>query len=202
MADLFRTIEAPSQGLYKEKGSKFIAFAFSINSEDAIKEKTASIRKQYHDARHHCFAWRLGAGMERYRVNDDGEPSGSAGKPIFGQIQSRNLTDILIVVIRYFGGTLLGVGGLINAYRSATADALNQANIIELKVFTSMKLKFSYPQMNGVMKVIKDFHLQFEDPEFDLECTLTLKVWQRDQDQVAERMLKIEGCEILTEGNS
>jgi len=199
MADLFRTIESPSEGLYKEKGSKFIAFAYSIDSEEAIKEKIVSIRKQYHDARHHCFAWRLGADMERYRVNDDGEPSGSAGKPILGQIQSQNLTDILVVVIRYFGGTLLGVGGLMNAYRSATADALNNANILELKVFVRMNLNFSYPQMNGVMKVIKDFHLEFENQEFDLECSLTLKVWQRDQDRVIERMSKIEGCKIVLE---
>ena len=199
MADLFRTIESPSEGLYKEKGSKFIAFAYSIDSEEAIKEKIASIRKQYHDARHHCFAWRLGASLERYRVNDDGEPSGSAGKPIFGQIQSHNLTNILVVVIRYFGGTLLGVGGLMNAYRSATADALNNANILELKVFAHMNLDFSYPQMNGVMKVIKDFHLEFENQEFDLECSLTLKVWQRDQDRVIERISKIEGCKIVLE---
>ena len=122
MADLYKSIQNPSEGLYKEKGSKFLAFAYPVSTVEEIKERMAYLQKQFHDARHHCYAWRLGADMERYRVNDDGEPSGSAGNPIFGQIQSRELSDILVVVIRYFGGTLLGVGGLINAYRSATSD--------------------------------------------------------------------------------
>ncbi len=120
MRDLYKTISSNTKGQFKDRGSRFIALAFHVISEDEIKEQITLLRKEYHDARHHCFAWRLGPDMERYRVNDDGEPSGSAGRPIFGQIQSRELTDILVVVIRYFGGTLLGVGGLINAYRSST----------------------------------------------------------------------------------
>ena len=134
MKDLYLTISSNTKGQFKDRGSRFIALAFHVVSEDEIKEQITLLRKEYHDARHHCFAWRLGPDMERYRVNDDGEPSGSAGRPIFGQIQSRELTDILVVVIRYFGGTLLGVGGLINAYRSAASDALEHANITEKKV--------------------------------------------------------------------
>ena len=196
MNDLYKTIRSKSEGLYKEKGSKFIAFAYPMSSEEAIKTEIAELRKRYHDARHHCFAWRLGADLERYRVNDDGEPPGSAGKPIYGQIQSRELTDVLVVVIRYFGGTLLGVGGLINAYRSAASDALDQSGIIEMKVTSRLKLEFGYSQMNSVMKVIKDFQLEFEDQQFDLDCSLTLKVWKRNEFQVVKKLSIIEGCKV------
>ncbi len=196
MADLYRTIQNPSEGLYKEKGSKFLAFAYPVSTVEEIKERINYLQKQYHDARHHCYAWRLGADMERYRVNDDGEPSGSAGNPIFGQIQSRELSDILVVVIRYFGGTLLGVGGLINAYRSATSDSFEQARIVELKVYSLIKVQFEYPQMNSVMKVIKDLDLSFEDQEFDLNCSLTLKVWKRKMDRVWTQLSLIKGCKL------
>lgn len=196
MNDLYKTIQSKSEGLYKEKGSKFIAFAYPMSSEEAIKTEISELRKRYHDARHHCFAWRLGADLERYRVNDDGEPSGSAGKPIYGQIQSRELTDVLVVVIRYFGGTLLGVGGLINAYRSAASDALDQSGIVEMKVTSRLKLEFGYSQMNSVMKVIKDFQLEFEDQQFDLDCSLTLKVWKRNEYQVVKNLSIIEGCKV------
>ncbi len=196
MTDLYRTIHNPSEGLYKEKGSKFIAFAYSVSSEDEIKERMVFLQKQFHDARHHCYAWRLGANMERYRVNDDGEPSGSAGNPIFGQIQSRNLTNILVVVVRYFGGTLLGVGGLINAYRSASSDALDQTRIVEQKVYDRLNVQFDYPQMNSVMKIIKDLDLSFENQEFDLKCSLTLKVWKRKMDLVYAQLSLIKGCKL------
>ena len=196
MSDLFRTIQSPSEGIYKEKGSKFLAFAYSVSTEEEIKERIALLHKQYHDAHHHCFAWRLGANKEHFRVNDDGEPSGSAGKPIFGQIQSHDLTNILIVVVRYFGGTLLGVGGLIRAYRSAASEALQQARIIELKVRKKVKLEFDYEQMNSVMKVLKDMDLEFEDQKFDLTCTLTLKVWERRMDKLLSHLSIIEGCVI------
>ncbi|MDP2112754.1 MAG: YigZ family protein, partial [Bacteroidota bacterium] len=130
MEDTYKTIEKPSEGLFKDKGSKFISFAFPVNSEDEIKDIVQSIKKEHHSARHHCYAWRLGADHLHFRANDDGEPSSTAGKPILGQIQSFDLTNILIVVVRYFGGTLLGVSGLINAYRSAALDAINQAEIV------------------------------------------------------------------------
>ncbi len=196
MNDLYRTIQYPSEGLYKAKGSKFTAYAFPVNSEEKIKAQISKLQKRYHDATHHCFAWRLGPDLDQYRVNDDGEPSGSAGKPIMGQIQSRNLTNVLVVVVRYFGGTLLGVGGLIQAYRSAASDALQRSLIIEQKVYEKLKVDFSYAQMNSVMKVIKDFQLEFDDQQFDMECSLTLKAWIRSKGQVVEKLSIIEGCRV------
>lgn len=196
MSDLYMTIVAPSEGIFKDKGSKFLAFAYPLGSEEEIREYMENLKKDYHDARHHCFAWRLGADMSRFRVSDDGEPSGSAGKPILGQIQSRNLTNILVVVVRYFGGTLLGVGGLIRAYRSATSAALDQARIIEKKVQLKLQLEFDYERMNSVMRVIKELGLEFEDQDFDLRCTLTLKLWVRMQEQVLSKLSMIEGCRI------
>jgi len=200
MKDLYRTIESHAKGQYKDKGSRFIAFAYPVEDEMEIRERIGELKKEYHDARHHCFAWRLGPDLERYRVNDDGEPSGSAGKPIFGQIQSRELTQVLVVVIRYFGGTLLGVGGLINAYRSATAAALDKAEIIEKKVETPFLLEFGYNDMNAVMKVIKDLNLRPENQQFDLECSLTIHVWNRLIPGVRDRLSKIGGCRVTQEG--
>jgi uncharacterized YigZ family protein len=197
MKDLYKTISSNTKGQFKDRGSRFIALAFHVVSEDEIKEQITLLRKEYHDARHHCFAWRLGPDMERYRVNDDGEPSGSAGRPIFGQIQSRELTDILVVVIRYFGGTLLGVGGLINAYRSSTTAALDQATIIEKRVEKQMNLKFSYETMNAVMGIIKEFGLKPEHQHFDLNCSLSTRVWMRHISAVTERIEKIEHCKIV-----
>lgn len=196
MKDLFKTISSKAEGQFRDRGSKFIALAYPVVSEDEIKEKIAAIKKDYHDARHHCFAWRLGAEMDRYRLNDDGEPSGSAGKPIFGQIQKFGLTDILVVVVRYFGGTLLGVGGLINAYRTATATAFGHAAIFEKKVEKQIQLEFSYEATNSVMKVAKEFNLAFEDQVFDLKCTLSFRVWTRDYALVSKRLEKLDGCSI------
>jgi uncharacterized YigZ family protein len=200
MNDLYKTIASQSKGLYKEKGSRFLAFAYPVKEEEEISEKIRVLKKEYHDARHHCFAWRLGAEMEHYRVNDDGEPPGSAGKPILGQIQSREITQILVVVIRYFGGTLLGVGGLINAYRSAAAAALDKAEIIDKKVETLFILEFGYNEMNEVMKVIKDFNLRAENQQFDLECSLTIHVWNRLIPGVRDRLSKIGGCRVTQAG--
>jgi uncharacterized YigZ family protein len=200
MNDLYKTIASQSKGLYKEKGSRFLAFAYPVKEEEEISEKIRVLKKEYHDARHHCFAWRLGAEMEHYRVNDDGEPPGSAGKPILGQIQSREITQILVVVIRYFGGTLLGVGGLINAYRSAAAAALDKAEIIDKKVETLFILEFGYNEMNEVMKVIKDFNLRAENQQFDLECSLTIHVWNRLIPGVRDRLSKIGGCRVIQAG--
>jgi len=199
MKDLYYTISSRAEGQFKDRGSRFIALAYPVSSEDEIKEQIASLKKEYHDARHHCFAWRLGADMSRYRFNDDGEPSGSAGRPILGQLQSRELTNILVVVIRYFGGTLLGVGGLINAYRTATATALGKAEIIEKKVEKEIRIQFSYEAMNEVMKIIKEYDLGFEDQHFDLECSLSLRIWKRLLPAAKERFSKIEGCRIRQE---
>lgn len=196
MNDLYKTIQASSEGIYKEKGSKFLAFAYPVGTETMIKNQIADLKKQYHGARHHCFAWRLGPEKDLYRVNDDGEPSGSAGNPIFGQIQSRDLTNVLVVVVRYFGGALLGVGGLINAYRSSASDALDRTPIVDLKVYSRLNLEFGYNRINAVMKVVKEFQLGFETREFDLNCSLTLKVWIRHENQVLERLSLIDGCKM------
>jgi len=196
MNDLFKTIEHPAEGLYKEKGSKFLARAYPVSSEAQIKELRAKLQKLYHDARHQCYAWRLGPEKIHYRVNDDGEPSGSAGLPIYGQIVSRDLSNVLVVVVRYFGGTKLGVGGLIQAYRAAASDALDHANIIECKVYDKVKLDFEYGQMNSIMKAIKDKQLAFEDQHFDLECSLVLRSWKRKTAEVLATFSKVPGCKI------
>ncbi|MCK4989619.1 MAG: YigZ family protein [Bacteroidales bacterium] len=196
MCDLYKTIKAPSEGVYKEKGSKFLAFAYPVSHEASIKEHLAILQKQFHDARHYCYAWRLEPEKTHYRVNDDGEPSGSAGKPIYGQIVSRDLSDILVVVVRYFGGTKLGVGGLIQAYRTAASNALDHSTIIECKVFDILKLEFGYEQMNSVMKIIKDLQLEFSEQKFDLDCSLILKSWKRQTDRVVDSFSKITRCKI------
>ncbi|MFO7669425.1 MAG: YigZ family protein [Bacteroidales bacterium] len=199
MNDLFKTISSDSEGQFRDRGSRFIARAFPVVTEEEIKGRIAILRKEYHDARHQCFAWRLGPEMERYRINDDGEPSGSAGRPIFGQIQSRELTDILVVVIRYFGGKLLGVGGLINAYKTSASNALENAIIIEKRVEKLLKLQFSYDAMNPVMNIIKEFGLVFDNQHFDINCKLNLSIWSRQIGEVTDRFAKIEGCRIIPE---
>jgi uncharacterized YigZ family protein len=196
MEDTYRTIEGPARGTFKDKGSRFLAFAFPVIAEEGIKTQLEDLRKQYHDARHHCFAWRLGAELDRFRSNDDGEPAGSAGSPILGQIRSKQLTDVLVVVVRYFGGTLLGVGGLINAYRSAAAGALDSARIVERKVLRKWKLNFGYSGMNQVMKIIKEHDLTMEDQQFDLECSATIHLWIKTEERVVSNFRRIEGCVI------
>lgn len=196
MNDTFRTIEKPSEGIFKDKGSKFIAYAFPVNSEEEIKEIVLSIRKEHHSARHHCYAWRLGADKLQFRVNDDGEPSSTAGKPILGQIQSFDLTNILIVVVRYFGGTLLGVSGLINAYRNAANEAINQAIIIEKIVERQLLIEFDYSAMNEVMKIIKDEKLPQLESRFDLSCSLKTSIRASEASRIENMLLKIENLTI------
>ena len=168
MKNTFKTIAGRSEGQYKERGSKFLAFGFPVTDETTIKSIITSIRKEYHDARHHCYAWRIGHHPFRYRTYDDGEPSGTAGKPIYGQIVSNALTDVLIVVVRYFGGTLLGTGGLINAYRTAAAQMINNASIIEKQAGIICRLTFPYASLNGAMKILKDEGVIFTDQVYDL----------------------------------
>lgn len=196
MSDLYKTIKESAEGIYREKGSRFLAFAYPVSHETSIKEHLTFLRKQYHDAHHHCYAWSLKPDRSRYRINDDGEPSGSAGKPIYGQILSRDLTDVLIVVVRYFGGTKLGVGGLIQAYRYAASEALNNSTIIKCKVFDRIKLEFEYEEMNSVMKIIKDFQIDFEDQVYDLNCSLTLKSWKRNTSRLLDTFSKIARCKV------
>jgi uncharacterized YigZ family protein len=176
ISDTYRSIAAPSKGIYKELGSKFLAFAYPVETEEAARRVLEEVRKEYFDARHHCYAWRLGRTGEPYRMNDDGEPSSTAGRPIHGQLLSNELSDILVVVVRYFGGTKLGVPGLIRAYRSATQDAIANAEIIEKVAGETLTVTFDYLQMNDVMKVLKDMDITPLNQQFDLRCTLTARV--------------------------
>ena len=169
-----------------------MSFAYPVENETEIKEILDDLRKTYHDARHHCYAWRLGAEKKNYRFNDDGEPSNSAGKPIYGQILSNDLTDILIVVIRYFGGILLGVGGLITAYRESAADAIHNNHIVEKKVYETFSVRFNYPQMNNVMTIIKDHNVDQFDQDFSLKCSLKLKIWIKESEMVTGKLKILE----------
>lgn len=178
VSDTYQTISAPVQGLYKEKGSKFLSFAYPVETEEEIKDLLALLRKEYYDARHHCYAYALGFRREIYRVNDDGEPSSTAGKPIYGQILSYGLTNVLVVVVRYFGGVKLGTSGLINAYKTATGDALARADTVEKTVKRRYELRFPYGQMNQVMRIIKELHLQVlgQEADNDNECRVRVAV--------------------------
>lgn len=179
-SDSYKTISRPSTGVYKELGSKFLSFAYPISDDEEIKEIISTLRKDYHDARHHCYAYRIGPEGEIWRANDDGEPSSSAGRPILGQLLSYQLSDVLVVVVRYFGGTKLGVPGLIRAYKSATVDAIENSEIIEKIVMKSLIFTYDYLRMNDIMKLIRDFSAEIEDQQFDNICRLTAKVKRGD----------------------
>ncbi|WP_018477156.1 IMPACT family protein [Pontibacter roseus] len=196
MEDTYRTIAAPSEGLYKEKGSKFIALAYPVYSEEEVKEIIVGLKKQYYDARHHCYAYSLGADKSRYRANDDGEPNHSAGDPILGQIRSADLSNVLVVVVRYFGGTKLGVSGLIHAYKTATADALASAVIEEKHEMALLQVHFAYPQMNDVMSLVKEYDLGVKEQQFELDCQLTLEVRKKLQEEVAAKLEAADGVKV------
>lgn len=180
MPDFYFTIYEPSKAIFKEKGSKFLAFAYPVRNEDEIREYLEAIKKDYHDARHHCYAWVLGGEGENYRANDDGEPSNTAGKPILGQIRSFGLTNILIIVVRYFGGTLLGVGGLISAYKTASRDALSEAKIKKVEFVQTYTLFFTYEHMNTIMRVVKELNLSIVEQKFENDCSFKLVVRKKD----------------------
>lgn len=196
MDDAYRTIAQPAEGLYKEKGSKFIALAYPVYSEEEIKETLAELRKQYYDARHHCYAYSLGADKSRYRANDDGEPNHSAGDPILGQMRSADLTNVLVVVVRYFGGTKLGVSGLINAYKTATAEALANATVVEAYETVLLQAQFEYPQMNDVMSLVKEYDLAVKEQDFALDCRITLEVRKALQEEITEKLKTSDGVSV------
>ncbi len=191
-SDTYLTINAPSEGRYKEKGSKFLGYAFPVSNEQQIKEIILKLKKEHHSARHHCFAWRLGSDHNLYRLNDDGEPSGTAGKPIFGQIQLYQLTDILVVVVRYFGGVLLGTSGLTNAYKQAANDAIVQSAIIEKIILNNIEVEFNYLAMNDLMLVLKEFALEIKESNFDIACWVKIRV-RRDLTQIVLAKLQKTG---------
>jgi uncharacterized YigZ family protein len=192
--DIYQTIKFKTEGLYKEKGSKFIALAYPVSTEDEVKAILHNLRKEYHDARHHCYAYIIGFKGDTWRTNDDGEPSSTAGKPIHGQLVSRNLTNTLVVVVRYFGGTKLGVSGLINAYKTATHDALENAEIVTKTVNNIYKVCYAYPAMNEVMKLIKDEDLLIKEQHFDINCMITISVRQKKAALVLDKIDKIDSA--------
>ena len=194
--DTYHTIKAPSEDLYKEKGSKFLAFAFPVRTVEEVKGHLEKLRKDYFDARHHCYAYILGPNKDAWRANDDGEPSGTGGRPIHGQLLSADLTDTLIVVVRYFGGILLGASGLANAYKTAARDAIDHAEIIEKTIDIRYRLHFEYALMNDVMRVIKDFSLTPLNQDFNLDCRLELEVRQSQSVRLYDTLAKIRGLKI------
>ncbi|MEE4258646.1 MAG: YigZ family protein [Bacteroidales bacterium] len=198
----YKTINKKSEGLYKEKGSKFIALAFPLKSENEFKEVYAEVKKDYHNARHHCYAYRVNPEEEEVRSNDDGEPSGTAGKPILNQLYSHELYNLAVIVIRYFGGTKLGVSGLINAYKQATVDALGQANIKTEYLKRHLQVHFKYPLMNEVMRIVKDENLKIQDQKFEIDCMLQLEVKKNIFLKVLNRFEKLRGIDITELKNS
>ena len=196
MADTYHTIIATSQGLYKEKMSKFISFAVPVQSAAEAKEVVKRYQKEYFDARHVCWAYMIGAARTEFLSNDNGEPSGTAGKPILGQINSFGLTNIVIVVVRYFGGIKLGTSGLIVAYREAAADAINNAQIIECHEQTVISFTFDYLAMNDVMKVIKGVDLKILNQEFDNDCRMTVSIRSDNAPMLVSRLADIDDVRI------
>ena len=188
MPDEYKTIASTSEGYYTEKRSKFLAFAHHVQTVDEVKDIIAQYRKKYYDARHVCYAYMLGAERLEFRANDDGEPSSTAGKPILGQINSNELTDILIVVVRYYGGVNLGTSGLIVAYREAAADAINHASIETRQVEEIVKYSFAYPQMNDVMRIVKDMNPRIISQTYDNTCEIVLSIRKSEAEQLRNRL--------------
>ena len=199
-SDSYRTIAAPAESHSRERSSKFLAFAYPVQSEEQIRTLLDELRKRYYDATHHCYAWRLGPRGEAFRANDDGEPSGTAGKPILGQLLSNDITDCLVVVVRYFGGTKLGVPGLINAYRESAAGALAAAKIVEKTVDTIFTVAFPYVCMNDVMKTVKEEQPRIVSQHFDNLCTMTLAIRRSRAAALEAKLGNVEGADVKRKG--
>ena len=197
MQDTYLTIEAPGEGIYKEKMSRFLSFAVPVVSVDEALAYVEQYRKEYYDARHVCWAYMIGADRKCFRSNDNGEPSGTAGKPILGQINSANLTDILIVVVRYFGGIKLGTGGLIVAYRTAASEAIAACNIVERLIENCVKIHFEYPLMNEVMRIVKEEQAAVVAQSFEMDCEMTLRLRRMAMPRLRERLENLRGVAIL-----
>lgn len=199
-ADIYFTIEKENKAIFKAKGSKFIALAFPVGTEEEVKNRLTLVKKKYHDARHHCYAYRLGAEEPyQYRINDDGEPSGTAGKPIFGQIISHKLTNLLVVVVRYFGGTLLGTGGLIRAYKESARDCLENVEIQERINYKLLKIRFPYEKTNLVMRLIKDEMLGILEHSAEYESQMSINIPKTQFFRVKDRFLRLEKIQIIEE---
>lgn len=197
MDDTYRTIRDLSEGYYTEKRSRFLSFALPVRTSDEVKTQLDIYRKKYYDARHVCWAYMLGPDRTTFRANDDGEPSSTAGKPILGQINSNNLTDILIIVVRYFGGIELGTSGLIVAYRTAAAEAIAAARIEERTVDETITITFEYPHLNSVMRIVKEDKPEVLTQSFELTCEMTLRIRQSRMDALKSRLLKVDSLRIV-----
>ena len=195
--DTYKTIIEPSEGIYTEKRSKFIAIALPVRTLDEIKAHLETYQKKYYDARHVCYAYMLGAARKDFRANDNGEPSGTAGKPILGQINSNELTDILVIVVRYFGGIKLGTSGLIVAYRTAAAQALAEARVIEKTVDEQVTVAFEYPFMNDVMRIVKEESPEIVEQSYDMDCLMTLRIRKSQMDKLRSRLEKVETARFV-----
>lgn len=196
ISDKYKSIAAPSEGVFKDRGSRFLALAFPVSDEEQIRSIISSLKTKYHDARHHCYAWRLGCAGSSFRSSDDGEPSGSAGKQILGRIESKGLSDVLVVVVRWFGGIKLGVPGLIRAYRESTEEALTAAVEVEKTAEAPYRLSFGYLSMNDVMKVLKDLSLPQLSLDCGEDCVITTRVRLSSVEDFDARMSRIESCRV------
>lgn len=194
--DTFLTLGGASSGIFKDKGSKFLYHAFPVENEDQIKAELLSLRKIYYDASHHCYAWVLGPKGLQFRANDDGEPNHSAGDPILGQIRSQHLTNVLIVVVRYFGGTKLGVSGLIQAYKTSAYLAIEENGIVEKRIMEKLKIQFPYERMNEVMKIVKSENLEITSQELNLDCQFTIEIRQSILSRLKNMFLELDGLQI------
>jgi len=184
----FKTIQEPAEGLYKEKGSKFVSFAYPVTDEAAVREIISTLKKKFYDARHHCYGWMLGADRKNFRAFDDGEPNHSAGNPILNQIRSRQLTDVVVVVVRYFGGVKLGVSGLVGAYRAAAEDALNHAVVVEKDVVRNLWLGYDYTATTQVMKLVRDFDVRIISQVFADDGSIEIQFRLRDEDKLLKKL--------------
>ncbi len=195
--DTFRTISGKAEGLYKDRGSKFLAFGFPVSSEEEIKIIVSETRKKYHDARHCCYAYSIGTANIKSRMNDDGEPANTAGKPVYGQIISNDLTNILIIVVRYYGGIMLGKGGLVKAYKSAAADMISNAEIITRTVFSLYKIIFSYNAISQVMKILDKEKLEKTDYKFERHCSVIIRIKTGKEKGIIARLERISSVEVI-----
>lgn len=197
--DIYKTIEETYEGSFSEKRSKFVSLAIPVNSEEEVKSHLDELRKIYYDARHICWAYHIGTDEVKFRANDDGEPSGTAGRPILGQIRSFELTDILIAVVRYFGGIKLGTGGLVVAYKAAAANALEQAVIVEKTINETVSITFEYPFMNEVMRIVKEMELTILSQNFEMSCAMTLQIRRSQIELLRNRLSKVQSLLFVDE---
>ncbi len=195
-SDTYLTIEKKTDIIFKDKGSKFLAFAFPVENDAQIKEVLLQLKKEHPSANHHCYAYRLGADKQNFRANDDGEPNNTAGKPILGQIQSNDLTNILIVVVRYFGGTLLGVSGLINAYKNSAAEAIKECKITEKFISFNYTISFPFEHLNDVMKLLKHLDCKITTQQFDNDCEISFSIRKANAETCEEKLKKLDGLKL------